>query len=160
MRNSKSIASTMTAKTAKLPAPLLESDAVYPDYKKGEKTARDEQGDMLAFQMYYTARFGWCICTLLIRNGSRRTPSAETARFYGICVENRQLVSIGRGPHVLREVTIYVKESRKAALKAILDIRSEGIVKANECRDARSSRIAQTRSRRLQAFGVGSLGYF
>ena len=156
LRNS-SIASTLSAKPAPLPAPLLESDAARPKYTAADKLAYDEYGQSLSFQMYYIARFGWCICTLLIRKGSLRSSTASTARFYGIAVEDRQLVRIGRGPHVLREVTIYVREKRKAALKSILDIKSEGEVRANECRDTRSSRIAQTHLRR---FGIGSLGYF
>lgn len=142
-----------------LPKPVLESDVYrHEDWKKWEKIAcyredyknpvYTQYGGDVTFELWYTERFGWVIPTLTIRNNTGRMAKAETRRSYGIAILKEQLVSVGMGPHVKRHVTIKVKESRFQALKPLLDLSIKGMEKAGDCRDRRSSRIAQTKMRR------------
>lgn len=142
-----------------LPAPVLESD-VY-DYRKGpsedyysepyDAPTYTQYGGTVEFELWYTERFGWCIPTLTIRGISKRARArgAETRRSYAVAIKGETLVSCGMGPHVKRHVTVRVKKSRYEALKPLLDLMLRGAEKAGDCRDRRSSRIAQTRERNL-----------
>lgn len=142
-----------------LPKPVLESD-VYrnEDWEKWDKVkvyqedykspVYTQYGGDVSFELWYTERFGWVIPTLTIANNTGRRAHAETRRSYGIAIKGEQLVSVGMGPHVKRHVTIKVKADRFDALKPLLDLSIKGLEKAGDCRDRRSSRIAQTKMRR------------
>lgn len=126
-----------------LPAGVKPLDLEYPKYDDADK--RDYTvGDHGELTMYYTNRFGWCIATLGISNSRRGMP----ARTYGIAVKTKQAVSMGNGPHVLKQIRLYVRQSRVADLKPYTDLYNEGMIKAGEIRDSRSSKIAATRARR------------
>jgi hypothetical protein len=132
-----------------LPAGILASDLVYPDgTRKDQFDPRGRLEDRL-FGLWYTERFGWCIPTLPIRGAGRQA----TPRTYGYAIRDRQLVSLGRGPHVKATHTVYVKASRADALKPFLDLRDTGLEKAGEYRDGLSSRRAQTSLRRSMMGG-------
>lgn len=153
----------ITSSPAQLPPPVLESD-VYDnkDWKKWDKVKLAEEkwdgehkytqfGGSITFELWYTERFGWCIPTLTIRNPGRGRASATfdiMRRSYAVTVKDEQLISCGMGPHIKRHVTIKVKKDRFKALQPLLDIMVRGAEKANECRDRRSTRIAQTKMRR------------
>lgn len=115
-----------------LPKPLVATDAKYPDFKKGDRVVDQ-------FTLYNTARMGWCITTLGISNGRR----GNTARTYAVRISDGALCRVGNGPHVLQVVTIYVRESRKAALQSLLDLREKGAADAGTVRDRISSRRAE-----------------
>jgi hypothetical protein len=57
-------------------------------------------------------------------------------------------VTMGKGPHVLRTVTVYVRNGRKDALQKFLDLKVQGEAKAGDIRDRISTRRAQTALRR------------
>lgn len=128
-------------KTIALPKNVTEADLKYPSWKSKNKMVDQ-------FDMYFTERFGWCITTLFISKGQR----GQGNRSYGISL-NGELVSVGNGPHVLRQATVYVKQSRLKKLQALLDLKKEGEVRANQVRDQRSTRIARTKAYR-SSFGM------
>jgi hypothetical protein len=136
-----------------LPAPVIASDLKRPDWDAKDKLARSGNGyDSLTFEIWYTARFGWCIPTLLIRQARRGSDNMN--RNYAIAIKGEQPVRIGLGPHVLRHETVYVRESRVAALKPLLDVKARGEVVANEARDIRSSRMLAGTLRRRSFGGI------
>lgn len=132
----------MTTKSIDLPEGIKESDLALPDWKSKVKVSWN-------FEIWYTARFGWCIPTLLIRGVSGRMASRgiTNERTYATTLDG-QVIRIGLGPHVLARHTVYVKESRLAALQKYVDIQHDGQVKANDVRDRISTRRANTISRR------------
>lgn len=119
----------------KLPKEIKVSDLKYPSWKSKDRLAT-------SFELWFTERFEWCIPTLLISRASRRS-SQTTDRTYGIALDG-QIVRIGRGPHVLKTVTVYVKESRKEKLQKFLDLKLKGEQGAGEIRDNISTRRANS----------------
>jgi len=99
---------------------------------------QDVPYDQRSFELWYTTGFGWCIPTLFIGKGQRGSPD----RTYAITLDNKP-VRIGRGPHVLKTVIVYVRSKRLPALQKFLDLRQEGAAKAGTIRDRISSRRAQ-----------------
>lgn len=130
-----------------LPAPVLESDLKYPSYATtGDESQHFAKGlANTQFELWYTERFGWCIPTLLISSGRRMN---TTDRTYAIAIKDKQLVRIGKGPHVLRQVTVYITEARKEVLLPMLVLLEEGQVKSGDTRDRISTRRANTINRR------------
>lgn len=118
-----------------LPKDFQARDLEWPSY-----SATDHLEQTLS--MYKTERFGWCINVLHIRNAGRRSLHRETARFYAITLDG-QIVTVGLGPHVTAQATIYVRTSRKAALKKYLDLAVKGEGDALSIRDRISTRRAQ-----------------
>jgi len=116
----------------KLPAGVTDADFVYPT------AGHDYDSD---FELWYTERFGWCIPTLLI--GKRR--GADTRRTYAVRVSTGELVRIGQGPHVLETLKVYGRKTKSKAMKALLDIKAKGEVKAHDTRDRISTRRARGR---------------
>jgi hypothetical protein len=129
-------------KTEKLPDGILESDLKYPDYQK------DRLADY--FELWNVTGLGWVIPTLLIKHSRRADRSDRT---YATTLDGKAC-RVGLGPHVLRRVTVYVAESRKAALQKYLDIKLEGQKTSNQIRDRISTRRAQTALRRRDIFGL------
>lgn len=133
----------------KLPFGLIKSDLEYPKWREKDTKAQREAKyivDNGHLSLVYTERFGWCVRTLHISN-ARRGAGAWGARSYGIN-EDKQLVSIGAGPHVLREIQVHVTKARSKELKPLLDLYLEGMAKAGEARDRISTRRARTSLRR------------
>jgi hypothetical protein len=120
-----------------LPSDITETDLKYPDYKSKDQLV--PQYDNNQFELWYTQQMGWCIPTLRI-GGSGRYGS--TPRTYATTLDGKQ-VRIGKGPHVLRTVTVYVRQSRVKVLQKYLDLRTAGAVTSNTIRDRISSRRAQ-----------------
>jgi hypothetical protein len=61
---------------------------------------------------------------------------------------------MGKGPHVLRTVTVYVRNGRVEALKKFLDLKAQGEGKAGDIRDTISTRRMNTMARRRNNFGL------
>jgi len=118
-----------------LPKGILASDLKYPKWDAPESERYATQ-----FELWYTERFGWCIPTLFISKARRG--SNVNDRTYGISVTG-QIVTMGKGPHVLKTVMVYVKKSRQDALKSFLDLKTKGEAEAGQIRDRISTRRAQ-----------------
>jgi hypothetical protein len=126
-----------------LPAGILAGDVAPRSFANGAwKKYALEGGDYLRFELWYTERFGWCIPTLRIggKGPNRRT--------YAVAISDGQLVTIGHGPHVLARHEVLVKKTRRGALKKFLDLKKDGNIKANDCRDRISTRRANSVIRR------------
>lgn len=136
-----------------LPKDITAKDLVYPDYKDGDKLTTIQEGPeswnkrSASFELWYTEQMGWCIPTLLISNARRG--SSNPARTYATTLDGKP-VRIGRGPHVKRIVTVYVRESRLKALQHYLDKQKAGAEVSNQIRDRISSRRAQGQIMRAQ----------
>lgn len=136
-----------------LPKDITAKDLTRPGYEDKDKLARISEGPeswqyrSAEFEMWYTEQMGWCIPTLLISNARRG--SNNPARTYATTLDSKP-VRIGRGPHVKRIVTVYVRESRLSALQHYLDKQSAGAEVSNQIRDRISSRRAQGQVMRAQ----------
>lgn len=118
-----------------LPPGILKSDL---EYKISSKLVEPRH---LVF--YYTERFKWVITTLLISKGR----GAYSDRYYGIDL-NGQQVRAGQGPHVLKTIDVWVRESRLSALQKYVDLYNKGLAHAHETRDVISTRRAAGAMRR------------
>jgi hypothetical protein len=129
----------------KLPADIKALDLKRPGFEDADKLARIKTGEeswqyeLATFEMWYTEQMGWCIPTLLIAKASR---ASTTDRTYATTLDGKQ-VRIGKGPHVKRVVTVYVRESRLKELQHYLDLQRAGAEVSNQIRDRISSRRAQ-----------------
>lgn len=122
-----------------LPKGILKSDLKYPKDYKDHSYEHD-------FELWYTERFGWCIPTLLISKARRGAKVPD--RTYAVTLKDKQCICVGRGPHVLQTVKVYVKKSRMKDLKEFLDIMLSGQTEANKIRDSISTRRMHTMQRR------------
>lgn len=133
----------------KLPDGINETDLKWPSW---ESTKDNEENRVVDnFELWFTQGFGWCIPTLLISKASRR--SSMSNRTYAVTLDN-QPVRIGKGPHILRTVTVYVKSRRKNDLQKFLDLKESGSQTAGNIRDRISTRRAQTALRRGSLFAA------
>lgn len=137
-------------KTIPLPSLVKEKDLKYPSYKSKVKHLYDKD-----FEMWYTERFGWCIPTLLISR-ARRGANVQD-RTYGISLKG-ETVTMGKGPHVLRTINVYVTEANLNRLQTLVDLKDQGQGKAGDIRDRISTRRMNTMSRRSDRLG-GILGW-
>lgn len=132
---------------APLPAGVQAKDLKYPSYKDTDKQV---PGNDRSFDLYCVAfssgETGWVIPTLHI-GPSRMT---STARTYAVRVPSGSLCRVGNGPHVKARLTVYVRESSKARLQPLLDLRAKGTEQAHQTRDRISSRRAQGQVMRAQ----------
>ena len=110
--------------------------------KDGYAPVDRAMGDCGSVTMHYTERFGWCIATLPI---SKSQKFAD--RTYGICVNDKGIVRVGKGPHVLSTITLYFKQKRAEMLAHYAELYKVGLVRAHEIRDGISTRRAQTSDR-------------
>ena len=143
-----------------LPKGIKASDLVYPSWKSKNKIVYegDHRGQLT---LHYVANRGWVIATLPISNA--RAGSGYEGRTYAIEINKKndwtdehQIVTVGKGPHITKTVTVYVTTKRKEALQPFVDIFNKGLVSAGNIRDRISTRRAQTVLRRS---GTG-LGWF
>jgi hypothetical protein len=128
-----------------LPPPLEAADLAFPaDLLRLAEAAALGLPDAF-LRLYHTERFGWVLCTLPI--AAARRGRAETERTYGIALRGEELVTVGRGPHVTREVTAHLSRGNAERLRPLCELYLRGLAKAGDCRDRRSTRAAQTRAR-------------
>ncbi len=129
-------------KTSPLPFGVVASDLDYPSYPKNPKKADYDRLKIVHhIDLYEVVNAGWVVATLKISNGSWRRESAA-ARTYAVDKDGK-VWRVGKGPHVLRVVTVHVTKARLGALKTLVDLHHDGAVKANTIRDRISSRRAQ-----------------
>ncbi len=135
---------------APLPSLVVLKDLERPTYDelygKAKEAVEFPNGE---FELYYVERFGWVIPTLHIRNASRRSFNQNPARTYAVAVKDGSICRVGLGPHVKQTIRVFVRRSRLAALKPLLDLRSKGAEDANDVRDRISTRRAQGALRRM-----------
>ena len=135
---------------AALPTGITAKDLTYPKWKLNDTANRVVD----QFELWYTERFGWCIPTLLIRRAGRFS-SQSSDRTYATTMDGDP-IRMGLGPHVKAQVTVYVRESRKADLQRFLDLKTNGEATAGDIRDRISTRRAQTEMRRSIYRGIFS----
>jgi len=138
----------MKPEDIQLPAKIQVRDLKYPSWESYKDN--DENRYTTQFELWYTERFGWCIPTLLINKANRSTTFKD--RTYGVSLEG-QVVRMGRGPHILKTVMVYVRNGRKAALQKFLDLKIQGEASAGDIRDTISTRRAQGAQRRMGGLG-------
>lgn len=81
-------------------------------------------------RFYFTAKFGWCLCTLPISKGQGNSPP----RTYGIKLSG-EIVTMGKGPHVLKDVTVLIRPANYERLKKYVDLWKKGMADAGGIRD-------------------------
>lgn len=129
----------MNAKDIQLPDEIQARDLEYPSWESRKNN--DDNRIVEQFEMWFTERFGWCIPTLFISKARRG--SGMNDRSYGIALDGT-VVTIGKGPHVLKTVTVYVRQRRLEKLQKFLDLKKTGEGKAGDIRDRISTRRANT----------------
>lgn len=122
-----------------LPTNVKSTDCTYPKWSKTNRVVD-------SFELWYTERFGWVIPTLTISKAKFGT----ARRTYAIAIKDGQICTVGNGPHVLAQTTVYVTPKRQKALQSFLDIRTKGQGNAGMIRDRISTRRANTSLRRAQ----------
>lgn len=136
----------MTTDTIPLPKGIIERDLKYPAYRRDYKKRIAVEHTLM---FHYVEQYGWVIATLHIRNPGRWASAAcSTARTYAIRVKDKQIVTVGMGPHVKKSITVKVWSTRLKALQPYVDLYNEGMEKAGQIRDRISSRRANTVLRR------------
>lgn len=96
------------------------------------------------FTFYKTAAFGWCLMTLDISKGKR----GNADRSYGVVVADGKVCRCGNGPHVLKEVVVYLTPDNLERLKVYIDLWRKGMADAGTIRDRISTRRAQGQQHR------------
>lgn len=81
----------------------------------------------------------WFIPTLLISKNNRNSYGSRT---YAVDLSGR-LCRIGKGPHVVQTLTVYLKKNNIIRLQKYLDLKKNGSEKSNQVRDRISSRRAE-----------------
>lgn len=128
----------MKSKT-KYPFNITKSDLKYPSWKSHDVV-------MNHIDLYRTAD-GWKVCTLEISKSKK-----FANRTYAID-ENGKVWSVGKGPHVLEQITVWVRKSRMKKLQKLIELYESGLTKANTIRDSISSKRARTALRRSMILG-------
>jgi len=124
--------------TVDLPPGVTAKDTVYPSYTSKDRLVRDA-GDYGRLTFYKARGFGWVLATLRIRKGR----GGSTDRTYGVIVSTGKQCRVGCGPHVERELTVYVRDSRAKALATYVTMYANGVADSNQIRDRISTRRAQ-----------------
>lgn len=147
----------MKKKNANQPAPsdlppdIHEDDLKYPEWKERPTTEQLEplglpkDGTWPGCLTFYRVPGGpgWVLTTLHISNPSSRAKAGTTARSYGIGVKDSKVYTVGRGPHVDKEVTVFLSAANVARLAKYVALWQEGMEAAGTIRDRISSRRAQ-----------------
>jgi hypothetical protein len=133
--------------TTKYPLGITDRDLEYPKSASRERLSlkHGEYGRVTLYQI--RGRAGdvyWAVCTLWISRSRRGT----TDRTYAIRTDDGTVCRIGAGPHVLQEITVYIRENRVADLAELLRLYDEGSVAAHQIRDRIGSRRAEGQLRR------------
>lgn len=132
---------------ADLPPDVIEDDTKYVSLTIADhdKVPADIRYSGLTF--YKTAAFGWVVCTLPISSGRRQGLPDRT---YAIKVDGGAICRVGRGPHVLKTVTVYVYQRNIGRLQKYVDLWLKGMAAAGSVRDRISSRRAEGQVKRAQ----------
>lgn len=129
----------MKTTAQKLPQGVIAADLKYPGW---DKVASDAGNNgVLTFYLvnFRKGNEGWVLTTL---------PITGNGRTYGTIVETGSPCRVGRGPHVLQTVQVYVSKARRAALQKYVDLHEKGMADAGQIRDRISSRRAEGQLRR------------
>jgi hypothetical protein len=142
-----------TAPKLDLPPDVKEADTKWPSYKENSKPWRVGENANLPYSLTFYKIKGrtsadWVICTLHISNPSRRQQGAVPARTYSIGIEDSKVYTVGRGPHVIAEVTVYLTADNIDRLRKYCDLYTQGMADASIIRDRISTRRAQGTLRR------------
>lgn len=143
-----------------LPEGVKASDLKPPHYEQALSWRQAEElaltGSCLYF--YRTQSLGWVVLTLHISNPSRRQAPGTAARFYATSLKDKKVYTVGRGPHVLEELTVYVSQDNLERLMPLIELHKQGLTDANQIRDRISSRRAQGALRRSEYGSLWGLG--
>ena len=118
-------------------------DKAYTDDMQAKDREIRNAGHYGALTFYLVKNTGWVLTTLHISNPSRRQASGTPARTYGIGVADSKVYTVGRGPHVEKEVTVYLDSTNIDRLQRYADLWVKGMEDASAIRDRISSRRAQ-----------------
>lgn len=88
----------------------------------------------------------WVLCTLNISGKGK----GQTERYYGIEVETQQVCRVGRGPHVVKVVTVYLSKKNLKRLQRYVDLHQSGLAQAGSIRDRISTRRAIGQQKRAE----------
>lgn len=122
-----------------LPACVEPADLKYPTTGYLSYEAQKALGlDTEAITLYRT-KSGWNVCCLLIRGKGRQA----TDRYYARGLSDQKLWTLGRGPHVLEEITVHVSAANAERLKPVIEAYVKGLGEAQAVRDRIGSRRAQ-----------------
>ena len=136
-----------------LPKEIKVKDLKYPSWKSKVKHLYESD-----FEMWYTERFGWCIPTLFISRARRGSNMQD--RTYGVPINDpSSTITMGKGPHVLRTIQVYVTSANLSRLQKFVDIKVKGQGNAGQIRDNISTRRANTMARRRPLYGLGGFGF-
>jgi len=129
-----------------LPEGIKKSDLKYPaDYKNYARIDMGKGYEESSFELWLTQGFGWVLPTLQIGGSGR---AFGTRRTYGITLKDKKLVSVGRGPHVLKTITVHLTKDNLERVKPYIELYTKGMQEAGSYRDSLSSRRANSRMRR------------
>ena len=106
-----------------------------------------DANNLSSLTFYKTDRFGWVLTTLGIRNAGRSATN-NTARSYGVSIDTESVVTVGHGPHVTANVTVYLTSKNVARLATYVKLWLKGLSEASSIRDRISTRRAQGALRR------------
>jgi hypothetical protein len=129
-----------------LPPDVEPEDLKYPEPGRGLPWERRKElglEDLYSLTFYRVRDLGWVLCTLHISNPSRKAAAGTTARTYGIGVADGKVYTVGRGPHVTKEVEVYLSGDNLDRLSRYVDLWKKGMEDASAIRDRISSRRAQ-----------------
>ena len=97
-----------------------------------------------SIEAHFTERFGWCFPTLLIAKGR----NGYANRTYATTLDGKS-VRVGLGPHIKCTLKIRVTKKNVTRLKAAFaTLLADGAAKANDIRDAISTKRMRTTMRR------------
>lgn len=142
-----------TAKV-ELPPDVTVADTQYPKWDAKNRISYDEfaalglgdcRCELTFYQVKGTRVNSWVITTLRIGGAGR----GASERYYGITIEGT-CCRVGRGPHVLKEVKVYLNKDNLARLQKYVDLYNKGLADAGMVRDRISSRRAQGQIMRAQ----------
>lgn len=153
MKNTPAKTETKATKRS-LPEGVRESDLKQPHWERALPWRQSEELGLVGgrLEFYRTDKTGWLVLTLHISNPPRRHAAGTPARFYATAVKDKTVHTVGMGPHVLEQLTVYVTQDNLERLMPLIELHKQGLVDANTIRDRISSRRAQGQLRR-QAFG-------
>jgi hypothetical protein len=127
-----------------LPPDVVEADLTHA-YNDSVPYSEFPEGTTAHLMFYRTggsaSRRGdsWVLTTLRIGGAGR----GASERYYGIDVASKKVCRVGKGPHVLDVVTVYVSKANKDRLWKYVDLHQEGLAQAGGIRDRISTRRAQ-----------------
>lgn len=133
---------------SELPTGVKQSDLTQAKWDTNERIkfadlqAMGLESDSLTF--YLTEGFGWVLLTLHISKARR---AASTDRSYAITLDGK-LCRVGKGPHVKKVLTVYLKSNNVERLSKLIELHKQGQGDAGVVRDRISSRRAEGQLRR------------